>query len=68
MSPDANVKDYEALRRAAVAQGRTHAGLLSCGPMRFPRDHRFLGALVVALDALIVAGRLPGPDDVAWLA
>jgi len=27
-----NVRDYEALRRAAAAQGRTHAGLLYCGP------------------------------------
>jgi hypothetical protein len=63
-----NVKDYEALRRASAAQGRTHAGLLYCGPRRFPRDRRFLGALVVALDKLIAAGQLPGPDDVAWLA
>jgi hypothetical protein len=63
-----NVKDHEALRRAAVAHGRTHAGLLYCGPKRFPRDRRFLGVLVVALDELIVVGRVPGPDDVAWLA
>jgi len=63
-----NVKDYEVLRRASAAQGRTHAGLLYCGPRRFPRDRRFLGALVVALDKLIAAGQLPGPDDVAWLA
>jgi predicted nuclease of predicted toxin-antitoxin system len=62
-----NVKDYEALRRAAAAQGRSHAGLLYCGPRRFPRDRRFLGTLVVALDTVIAAGRLPGPDDVAWL-
>ena len=54
-----NVKDYEALRRAAAAQGRVHAGLLYCGPKRFPRDRRFLGLLVDALDALIIAGRLP---------
>jgi predicted nuclease of predicted toxin-antitoxin system len=63
-----NVKDYEALRRAAAAQGRTHAGLLYCGPRRFPRDRRFLGALVVALDKLLAVGQLPGPDEVAWLA
>jgi Domain of unknown function (DUF5615) len=62
-----NVKDYEVLRRTAAAKGRAHAGLLYCGPKRFPRDRRFLGVLVGALDALIVAGRLPGPDDVAWL-
>jgi predicted nuclease of predicted toxin-antitoxin system len=63
-----NVKDDEVLRRASAAQGRTHAGLLYCGPRRFPRDRRFLGALVVALDKLIAAGQLPGPDEVGWLA
>jgi Domain of unknown function (DUF5615) len=63
-----NVKDYEALRLAAAAEGRTHAGLLHCGPKRFPRDRRFLGALVAALDALIAADRLPGPDGLVWLA
>jgi predicted nuclease of predicted toxin-antitoxin system len=63
-----NVKDHEVLRRAAAAQGRTHAGLLYCGPRRFPRDRRFLGTLVIALDKLIAAGHLPGPDAVGWLA
>jgi hypothetical protein len=63
-----NVKDYEVLRRAAAAQGRTHAGLLYRAPRRFPRDRRFAGALVVALDKLAVAGQLPRPDDVGWLA
>jgi predicted nuclease of predicted toxin-antitoxin system len=63
-----NVKDHEVLRRAAAAQGRTHAGLLSCAPRRFPRDRRHAGALVVAVDKLAAAGRLPGPDDVGWLA
>jgi hypothetical protein len=63
-----NVKDYEVLRRASAAQGRTHAGLLYCDPRRFPRDRRFLGALVGALDKLITVGQLPGPDGVAWLA
>jgi predicted nuclease of predicted toxin-antitoxin system len=62
-----NVKDFEILRRASTAQGRTHAGLLYSGPRRFPRDRRFVGALVVALDKLITAGQLPGPDEVGWL-
>jgi Domain of unknown function (DUF5615) len=31
-----NVKDYEALRHAFAAEGRTHAGLFYCGPRRFP--------------------------------
>jgi predicted nuclease of predicted toxin-antitoxin system len=63
-----NVKDHEVLRRAAAAQGRTHAGLLYCAARRFPRDRRFAGVLVVALDKLLAAGQLPGPDDVSWLA
>jgi hypothetical protein len=63
-----NVKDYEVLRRRSAAQGRTHAGLLYSGPRRFPRDRRFLGTLVVALDKLIAAGHLPGPDEAGWLA
>ena len=63
-----NVRDYELPRRASAAQARTHAGLLYCDPRRFPRDRRFLGALVVALDKLIATGQLPDPDDVAWLA
>jgi hypothetical protein len=41
--------------------------LLYSGPRRFPRDRRFLGALVVALDKLIAAGQVPGPDEVGWL-
>jgi predicted nuclease of predicted toxin-antitoxin system len=62
-----NVKDYEVLRRAAAAQGKAHAGLLYSGPRRFPRDRRFVGALVVALDKLIAASQLPGPGEVGWL-
>jgi Domain of unknown function (DUF5615) len=63
-----NVKDYQVLRRATAAQGRAHAGLLYADPRRFPRDRRFVGALVVALDKAIAAGEVPGPDEVGWLA
>jgi hypothetical protein len=63
-----NVRAYEALRRAAAAQGRTHAGLRYCAPRRFPRDRRFIGALVAALDQMRSGGQLPGPDGVGWLA
>lgn len=63
-----NVKDYEVLRRAAAAQGSTRAGLLYCPARRFPRDRRFAGALVVALDKLLAADQLPGPDGTGWLA
>jgi len=63
-----NVKDFEVLRRAAAAQGRTHAGLLYSGPRRFPRSRRFAGAIVVALDRMLVGGAVPGPDEISWLA
>jgi predicted nuclease of predicted toxin-antitoxin system len=63
-----NVKDYEMLRRAAAAQGRSHAGLVYCAARRFPRDRRFAGALVAALDKLLAAGQVPGPDGTGWLA
>jgi hypothetical protein len=63
-----NVKDFEVLRRRYAAQGLTHSGLLYSGPRRFPRNRRFVGALVVALDEMLVAGQLPGPDEVGWLA
>lgn len=63
-----NVKDYESLRRQYVAQGRPHSGLLYSGPRRFPRDRRFIGALVAALEHLIVADQLPGLNQVGWLS
>jgi uncharacterized protein DUF5615 len=63
-----NVKDHEVLRRAAAAQGRTHPGLLYRASRRFPRTRRFIGALVVALDRMLAADQLPGPDEVGWLA
>jgi len=62
-----NVKDFEVLRRAAAAQGGTHAGLLYSGPRRFPRNRRFVGAIVVALDRMIVGGDIPASDAVSWL-
>ena len=62
-----NVKDYEVLRRAAAAQGMAHAGLLYCAPGRFPRDRRFIGVLVAALDRMLAGDQLPGPDKVGWL-
>jgi hypothetical protein len=62
-----NVKDFEVLRRASVAEGRDHAGLLYSGPRRFPRDRRFVGGLVVALDKAIAAGQVPGRNQVGWL-
>jgi hypothetical protein len=63
-----NVKDFEALRRQSVAQGISHPGLLYFGPRRFPRDRRFLGALVAALDRLLAAEQVPVANEVGWLS
>ena len=63
-----NVKDFEVLRRQAVAQGNAHPGLLYSGPRRFPRDRRFLGALVTALDEVLTAERVPVENEVSWLS
>ncbi len=62
-----NIKDLEILRRAAAARGRAHAGLVYSSPQRFPRDQRFVGALVAALDQMITAGQVPGTGEVGWL-
>jgi Domain of unknown function (DUF5615) len=62
-----NIKDFEILRRAAAAQGRSHAGLVYSSPQRFPRGRRFTGALVAALDRMIASGQVPGADEVGWL-
>ena len=62
-----SVKDFEILRRQAVAQGTTNPGLLYSGP-RFPRDRRFLGALVTALDEVLTAERVPVENEVSWLS
>jgi predicted nuclease of predicted toxin-antitoxin system len=62
-----NVKDFEVLRRQAVAQGTTHPGLLYSGPRRSQRDRRFLGALVTALDEVLTAERVPVENEVSWL-
>jgi hypothetical protein len=62
-----NVKDLEVLRRQSVAQGITHPGLLYSSPGRFPRDRRFLGALVMALHQLLTAEQGPVENEVGWL-
>jgi Domain of unknown function (DUF5615) len=63
-----NVSDFEPLRRAWNAQGRSHAGLVYSSPRRFPRDRQFTGAIVTALEQMIVTGQVPGPDGVGWLS
>ena len=63
-----NVKDFEMIRRAWATQGRSHAGLVYSSPARFPRDSRFVGALITALEQMLTTQQVPDQDGVAWLA
>jgi hypothetical protein len=62
-----NVKDFEVLRRAAAAEGKSHPGLVYSSPRQFPRGRRFTGALVIALDRVLTNGQVPGSNEVCWL-
>lgn len=59
-----NVSDFARL----ASQGAPHCGLVFARAQRFPRTSRGLSQLGDALDAMIAAKRLPGPDGVTWLA
>jgi uncharacterized protein DUF5615 len=59
-----NVSDFARL----AAQGATHAGLIFVSSQRFPRTANGLVRLGDALEALLAADQLPGPDAVMWLA
>lgn len=59
-----NVSDFARL----AAQGATHAGLVFVSSQRFPRTTNGLIRLGDALEAILAADQLPGPDGVIWLA
>jgi hypothetical protein len=59
-----NVSDFARL----AAQGVTHAGLIFVSAQRFPRTANGLARLGAALDALLAAKHLPGPEGLIWLA
>lgn len=58
-----NISDFARL----AAQGATHAGLILVSSQRFPRTAHGLVRLGDALEALLAANQLPGPDGVIWL-
>ena len=58
-----NVGDFARMAQ----QGFSHAGIVFVSSRRFPRTASGLHALVKALDALLSAGGVPGPDGVTWL-
>jgi predicted nuclease of predicted toxin-antitoxin system len=59
-----NVADFARL----AAQGATHRSLIFVSAQRFPRTSAGLAKLGDALNALLDAKQLPGPDGVIWLA
>lgn len=57
-----NVRDFVMLARCT-----SHAGLLLVNSQRWPRTRAGMGRLIAALDKLIAADQVPGPDGSAWL-
>jgi predicted nuclease of predicted toxin-antitoxin system len=62
-----NVADFERLRRARVAAGDPVPGLIYTSDPVFPRDRRFLGRLIAALDAACRHDALTRAGGLLWL-
>lgn len=58
-----NIADFARL----AGQGATHHGLILVSAQRFPRTRNGLARLGDALNTLLDAKQLPGPDAVIWL-
>ena len=63
----ANVRDFSAIHASWGSRGRSHAGLIYLVNRVFPSDRSFVGAIVKALDDMIVAGQLPADGAEAHL-
>lgn len=63
----ANVRDFAAIHASWSSRGRSHAGLIYIVNRVFPSDRSFIGAIVAALDAMIVASQLPAGGAEAYL-
>ncbi len=63
----ANVRDFAAIHASWGSRGRSHAGLIYLVNRVFPSDRSFVGAIVKALDNMIVAGQLPADGAEAYL-
>ncbi|MGH3516080.1 MAG: DUF5615 family PIN-like protein [Haloechinothrix sp.] len=62
-----NVRDCEVLRMQWLKEGRNCAGLIYTHRQRFPRDKRWMGRLVTALDERMSSNTVPAPGEVEWL-
>ena len=55
----ANVRDFAAIHASWSSRGRGHAGLIYIVNRVFPSDRSFPGAIVAALNEMILAGQVP---------
>jgi hypothetical protein len=63
----ANVRDFAAIHASWSSRGRNHAGLIYIFNRVFPSDRSFVGAIVTALDDMIVTGQLPADGAETYL-
>lgn len=63
----ANVRDFAAIHASWSSGSRNHAGLIYIVNRVFPRDRSFVGAVVTALDDLMIAGRVPAAGAETYL-
>lgn len=63
----ANVRDFAAIHASWSRSGRSHGGLVYIVNRVFPSDRSFVGAIVTALNDMIVAGRLPADGSETYL-
>ncbi len=62
-----NVVDFERLRRQRIALGEPVPELIYTSDTAFPRDRRFIGRLIAALDGVIAGDLLRDTGGVLWL-
>lgn len=63
-----NVADFERLRRQRAAEAQPTPPLIYTSDATFPRDRRFLGRLVTALDHACTTDAVAASGGVLWLA
>jgi hypothetical protein len=63
-----NVVDFERLRRQRAAGNEPVPPLIYTSDRTFPRDRRFVGRLINALDRVCEIGDLAASGGVLWLA
>jgi len=63
-----NVVDFERLRRRRTSLANRYHPLIYTSDQSFPRDRRFIGRLIDALDQVCTLGDLATGGGVLWLA